>query len=378
MKNNDDFSENGVKILQICHGPLIPDYISAYSLRCHSLISRTKKRMISVGGAFFKDRIIDSAEQYRSLLLTGLAFLKGNRSFEIMIAKGEHIRRKYVDRLRYLVSRSDVIIFEGPWQFPLVQNLLVDKTVVYDAHNVEYLLREGNIYQNQVKSIEAELILSSDLILTFAKKDIDKFTNIYGVKDDKIFYAPHVIKKYVGEWKGLNSRSIVFIGSRFGPNDAALSRIYDIAKGLPEFNFEIIGSSRNTNKIRLKNVIHHGVVSEEEKDRIMQGCFLALNPITEGSGRNLKVFDYLSHGLPILSTPVGIRGFESPNLLEAVVVKNVEDFSQTIPNLYNDKNHLLEMSDMAFKLFEQFSMENKEMNAEQMILETFKNKQSSF
>lgn len=376
MNGINDHSENGVKVLQVCHGPLLPDYISAYSLRCHSLISGVNKKLISVGGAFFKDRKTNEVEQYRSILLTGLAFVKGNRSFELMIAKGEHLRRKYLTRLRYLVSISDVIIFEGPWQFPLVKDLLVDKMVVYDAHNVEYLLREGNIYQDQVKSIESELISSSDLIMTFAKKDMENFINIYGVKEDRIFYAPHVIKKSGAEWKGFNSRNLVFIGSRFGPNDEAVNRIYEIAKDLPDFNFEIIGSARNTNKMKLKNVIHHGIVSEEEKDRIMQGCFLSLNPVTEGSGRNLKIFDYLSHGLPILSTPVGIRGFESPNLLDAVVVKNIEEFGQTIPLLYNNRNRLLEMSGQALKLYELLSNEVCEKSAEQRILETFRNKRT--
>ena len=180
-------------VVQIAHGRILPEYSSAYSLRCHVLINKPNRKIISVAGAIFKDEKSEYAEQYRSLLLTGLAFLKGNRSLEILISRGRFLRKKYLNRLEELVKLSEIIIFEGPWQYPLVKDYLHDKLVVFDAHNIEYILRNGNVFQEECKMIEGGLLARSDIVLSVTKKDIKSFIEIYDVDEKKLFYAPHAI-----------------------------------------------------------------------------------------------------------------------------------------------------------------------------------------
>ena len=38
--------------------------------------------------------------------------------------------------------------------------------------------------------------------------------------------------------------------------------------------------------------------------------FVGLNTVTTGAGSNLKLLQYLCHGMPVMSTPFGMRGFE--------------------------------------------------------------------
>ena len=72
--------QNEIKILQLAHGKIIPEYTSAYSMRCYSIFKDIKYRKIfSVAGTVFKDRHTDFALQFRSIILTGLSMLKGNR-----------------------------------------------------------------------------------------------------------------------------------------------------------------------------------------------------------------------------------------------------------------------------------------------------------
>ncbi|SMD30788.1 hypothetical protein [Picrophilus oshimae] len=43
------------RILQICHGRIIPEYVSAYSLRCHTLIKDYENKILfSVGGTVLR------------------------------------------------------------------------------------------------------------------------------------------------------------------------------------------------------------------------------------------------------------------------------------------------------------------------------------
>ena len=218
--------QNGKQILsqftiQIAHGKIIPAYSSAYSLRCYSITKKLNRQIIACAGAILKDEKSEYAEQYKSLILTGLAFIKGNRSLEILISRGKYLRKKYVNRLKELVKSSEIIIFEGPWQYPLVKRDLHDKLVVYDAHNIEYVLRNGNVYQDECKRIEGELLARSDIVLSVTKKDMKSFIEIYGVDEKKLFYAPLEIDKGATQWRGEDSNSIVFIGSVYSPNNAA-------------------------------------------------------------------------------------------------------------------------------------------------------------
>jgi glycosyltransferase involved in cell wall biosynthesis len=51
---------------------------------------------------------------------------------------------------------------------------------------------------------------------------------------------------------------------------------------------------------------------------------VGLNPVVQGSGTNLKLLDYLAHGMPVLSTPFGLRGYEA--LAACVVTADIDAF----------------------------------------------------
>ena len=372
-------NESKISCLQIAHGRILPDYSSAYSLRCHTLIKKLDRKLISTAGAIFKDEKSGYAEQYRSILLTGLSFIKGNRSLEIYIAKGKYIRKRYLERIKQLVESSEIIIFEGPWQYPLIRNLLNNKLIVYDAHNVEYSLREGNKYQGDCKKIEGDLLSRSDIVFSVTKKDIEKFKQVYKISADKIYFAPHEINLSKIEWLGETSNHIVFIGSIYSPNNTAVNHIVELAHQYPQFIFDIIGSAKPSKGSKLKNIIYHGVVENSRKDEIMGRSFLALNPVEEGSGRNLKMIDYLAHGLPILCTPIGIRGFEDFNISNSIIVSEPDQFGTNIVKLSDEREKIKEMSKNSRILYEEILKTENKIDPDEIIMQTyikFKNSQS--
>lgn len=275
-------------------------------------------------------------------------------------------------RLIDLVKRSQIILFEGPWQFGLVQNFLKNKMVVYDAHNVEYMLRDGNKYQEESKQIEKSLIDRADLVFTFTKKDKQVFKNLYGVADEKIYFMPHELQFNKTDWNGENSNRIVFIGSLYTINNSALDKISETASRLPQFSFEIIGSVRPTRGLKLKNVVYHGIVNDEEKDEIMKNCFLALNPVTEGSGRNLKMIDYIAHGLPVLSTEVGARGFEDFDISTSIYICEPSQFIERIRELSNNRDLVKKMSENSRNLYNEIIKSEKDLDPDDLLINAYK------
>ena len=224
--DNEEFEPSSPIILQVAHGRVIPQFVSAYSLRCHSLLRNSNRTLISFAGAIFKDEKKEYSEQYRSLVVTFISLLRGNRVLEIYISMGKYLRKRYVNRLRELVNLSDIIIFEGPWQYNLVKDIIAQKFVVYDAHNVEYSLREGNKFQEETKIIEGDLLDRADLVLAVTRRDAKIFRETFDVSEFKLHFAPHVLRASEVRWTGNRSNHIVFIGSIYSPNNSALVDIY--------------------------------------------------------------------------------------------------------------------------------------------------------
>lgn len=342
-----------IKILQLAHGKIIPSYSSAYSLRCHSLFEGSNRKIISIGGPFLFDKKTDIAEQYRSYILLLLAVLKGKRSFEILLSQSKYVRKKFLARAKELIEESDVIVYEGPWIYNITKNFLNNKLIVYDAHNVEYVLRKDNIYKDYVKNIEKDLVENANIIFTVTEEDRKLMKEIYNAEDSKIYLIPHLLKFSNYNWNGEKSNDIVFIGSLYEPNILALKEIEKIASELPHFNFHIIGNlNKYPNRKKLKNMIYHGNINDEDKDKILNNAFLALNPVIIGSGRNVKMIDYISHGLPVLTTPIGARGFDLNEIKDFIFVDELENFKNRILKISKDRRKLIEISEKAYSYYE--------------------------
>ena len=333
-------------VIQVAHGRLIPSYSSAYSKRCVRYLSNLENRMIfTTGGLIFHDEESDGIKQYRSILMTGLALLKGGRSLEILLSKGKWLRKRYLKDLRSAVEKSHVIVFEGPWQFYLLKDLLAGKIVVYDAHNVEYLLRKNSPWENYTRKLESELVRRADHIVTLSDDDVNSFIELYGKENYMVTGLAEGYERPICTWNGVISRELIFIGSAYVPNLEAANNIVSIAHILPEYTFKIVGSVCNSlRKWNLpENVKLLGVLDDIAKEKEICKSFLALNPVLTGSGRNTKMIDYISHGIPIITTETGARGF-SPEIRRFFDIGEPNEFPALIRKAETNGNLLLEKS----------------------------------
>ncbi|MBL4681028.1 MAG: glycosyltransferase family 4 protein [Pseudomonadales bacterium] len=127
----------------------------------------------------------------------------------------------------------------------------------------------------------------------------------------------------------------LFMGSWHGPNIEAVQWLSDNISGNESFQILLIGSvcEHPSFKTLPSNIIKLGLLPEYEKTAIMRAVDIALNPIISGSGTNLKVLEYVSAGVPVLSTSFGNRGFPFIHG-ESILIAELEQF----------KIELLEMS----------------------------------
>lgn len=278
-----------------------------------------------------------------------------------------YLSPQYVEYARAQVAKADVVIFSHPWVYPLVKDLLRRDTqlIIYDSQNVEgylryTLLNDGGFGTDIVKSViknEFELCHMADLVLACSYEDKRLFNRLYGVPLNKINIVPNGvfserIRPFTQEEKikikrnlGLGTHSTAFfIGSNYAPNREACDFIIkELAPQLPETTFIIaggVGESIHNNKA--DNVIITGRLSEEDKLLYLSASDLAINPIFSGSGTNIKMFDFMAAGLPVISTVIGSRGITAEDYA-GIVIRDRFNFISSIERLINNKNEIWQM-----------------------------------
>ena len=105
----------------------------------------------------------------------------------------------------------------------------------------------------------------------------------------------------------------VFMGSAHMPNVEAVKFLLKfVAPAVPEVTFGIIGSVCDAVRLvpQPRNVVLFGILSEAEKNLVLALATFAVNPMLEGGGSSLKVPDFFAARLAVVSTRVGVRGYD--------------------------------------------------------------------
>jgi len=278
----------------------------------------------------------------------------------------------YVETLRKEAEKSDVIILSHPWAYPIIKTAINinKKILIYDSHNCEALLRRSILgttpfaqcLTELVDFVERELCESSDLILACSEEDKEHFISLYGISASKIEVFPNGVdtnkvvpvdeatKKKSKELLKLSGKIAIFIGSNYPPNVEAVEYILTkLAEKCPQVTFIIVGGAGERLKSNRNNVKIFGKVSEEEKVLLYSASDIAINPMLNGSGTNIKMFEYFAAGIPAISSPVGARGIQGE---DAFVISELSNFDSMITKVLSDNEIYQRLSSKARALAE--------------------------
>jgi len=182
---------------------------------------------------------------------------------------------------------------------------------------------EAAVYLEQVREAEASLCAQAERIMVCSQQDTQRLQRLYGCVRSQTTLVPNgvdarAIRFATREARranqcglGLDRRlSVLFVRGWHQPNIEASGHLKRIAQDCPEADFLIVGSAcgHAVLKSHADNLYPLGTLDDAELTVVTEAVDLAINPITTGSGTNLKMLQYATAGIPILTTEFGNRG----------------------------------------------------------------------
>lgn len=214
-------------------------------------------------------------------------------------------------------AQADAIIHDSPFTAGYDLFLGFDsKPRIYNSYNVEFDLyrqlhadSKAQTIAEEVRKWEEFLVSRAQLITACTSDDALRFTELYDLLAT-VTVTPNGVAPFAAPVIKPVGKKLVFIGSGHYPNQTAAMLIRDVlAKGLPEYEFHLIGRCMEPGQLA-PNVISHGMVDEATKKELLNSALACINPMLEGGGSSLKIPDLVAHGVPLISTELGARGFD--------------------------------------------------------------------
>jgi len=281
----------------------------------------------------FVQRPCNRYVEYRHInLITYLSYLRRRRTGLPPLRASAQLSWTAPGDLRRAISAADVVQVQHPWQFAFCRKTATCPVVLV-VQNAEARLLEARRLPTRLVALAARLeraaLEQADAVIFLSAEDRTLLTGTYGLTpgrwhtcgvgvDTDVFRPPSEAERKAAKGAlGLGGPVAVFAGSWHLPNRSALAAVTTIAERTPRWTFLIAGSVGNreesTDRVRMT-----GPVADIRP--FFRASDVALNPMTEGSGVNLKVLEYLAMGLPTVTTAFGIRGLDVADVVQVADV----------------------------------------------------------
>jgi glycosyltransferase involved in cell wall biosynthesis len=243
----------------------------------------------------------------------------------------ELLRRGLIPRrLREALQQAEIIISDFPF-CPPIPGPWAAKPWFMISHELEFRLFEQGgsmerLFAGWMRAIEQAAPRRYSDIFVCAQEDRDFFRDhdsagrlrlpyIRCGVDSRAYVAVPGVRERVRGELGLTDEDwlLVFSGSRYGPNVEAFEVLKEFCRTEAQFLAEnrlyfLALGSMAASPLRDGALIVTGPVPEVIP--YFAAADAGLNPITRGSGSNVKLFEYLVARLPVISTQFGVRGTE--------------------------------------------------------------------
>jgi glycosyltransferase involved in cell wall biosynthesis len=263
----------------------------------------------------------------------------------------------FILRASRVILKSDAVQIEEPVSAPLIAlfvRSILKKPVIVDVHDTFQALRIE--YQNSLRKIleiffEKITYKYSKLILTVSDQDKD-FLVKYGVSQDRIRVIPNGVdtEAFKRSMKTTKIKTlydlqefykVIFVGNmEYLPNQEAANLITShiapkVLSQIGNVKFLMVGRAPPEVLTNSSDVVFTGVV--EDVAEFLEASDVAIAPLLQGSGTRLKILEYFSCGLPVVSTSIGAEGLDAENGVNILIEDKIDKLAMKIIDLLMNK-----------------------------------------
>jgi len=293
----------------------------------------------------------------------------------------------FMFRVSRLTKKADIVQIELPALSFLLSSFIhktLKKPVIMDCHDVFNALRlkHTNLLRRIVETVlEKTALKNGDFLVTVSDREKQILGSMnFSLKKiavapngvDTAFFSKRFDLNHIRNKYGLKgTRVVVFVGHLgYVPNQQALAIISKtiapkVKKEIKDAKFLVVGRIRE--EMNLPNVTFTGYVDNVAE--LLAVSDVGIAPLLEGSGTRLKILEYLSSGLPVVSTSVGAEGILAENGNNILLEDRIEKFPGHIIALLKDSELRSAMGEAAKVLAENYDWKKitKELNDQYVL-----------
>lgn len=205
---------------------------------------------------------------------------------------------------------------------------------------------------NRIEKYEKEIVHYFDETVLVSNYDSEYLTNNSNILTSVITNGVDVSKyKFIKrDNRNTDRRVIIFIGNMVSTQnlDAACYFVKEILPLLKEINpiFRVVGniSRENTSMLlSLNSCVEITGTVEDINESVNEG-WIGVCPVRIGAGIQNKILEYMSLGLPVITTEVGYEGLSAKINFELLVSNSPEEFANSILELNRDEAKYQELA----------------------------------
>ncbi len=292
---------------------------------------------------------------------------------------GEWFEQNWENWLREHGQGIDYVFFHKPDPaasfLPAVLRC-TNAAIIYQCHDLHYLrLQRKAELENKPEILEEAqryeqkedfIFANSDVILTFSETE-ERFIKAK-LPHKKVFTVPLFFYRDVRTPpRDFSQRQgLLFVGScAHSPNGDAIAWFSEqvlplVTAHIPDIVFNVVGAnpSAEISALQSDSIRILGSLSEKDLQDLYDSTRIMVVPLRFGAGVKGKVIETLYHGVPLVSTAIGLEGIGGIDPL-ATPRDSVADFAAEVVALYQDESELERLSQLGTTFVEDhFTFQN--------------------
>lgn len=286
------------------------------------------------------------------------------------------------ERVQVLLRKQkyDIIWLQYLMQSKVMEDIGNDIFKIIDTHDVFanrnlMFQRKGRIPEwfYTTRGQERKALARADLAVAIQNKEEEYFKKLMKKQQTQCITIGDMVEFHKS--KEGNGKVFGFIGAENDANVVAVKWLADkvlpiVHKMESEYICIIAGGICN----RVPDNEHYKKIGRvEHLSDYYDQISVAINPMQNGTGLNIKGIEALSYGKPLISTAIGSKGLD--DAAEAMLVcEDEKRFAEQIVSLMQNRPRRISMSEEAEKFIYRYNQKNKDalLEIEKMVLEKAK------